>query len=55
VALKTNDDRWKVALWGKNITDEAYQVYLNDLPAFGWLLNGYAAPATYGVSVEYNF
>ena len=55
VALRTDDGNWKLALWGKNLTDEAYQVYLNDLPAFGWLLNGYAAPRTYGLTLNYTF
>ena len=54
-AIKSNDGKWEAAIWGKNLADEAYQVYLNDLPAFGWLLNGYAAPRTYGVSVNYKF
>ena len=54
-AVKSSDGKWEAALWGKNLSDEAYQVYLNDLPAFGWLLNGYAAPRTYGVSLNYNF
>ncbi|MFT5710843.1 MAG: iron complex outermembrane receptor protein [Halioglobus sp.] len=55
LALESSDGDWSIAAWGKNLTDEAYQVYLNDLPAFGWLLNGYAAPRTYGVTVAFNF
>lgn len=53
--IRSTDGRWGVSVWGKNITDTEYVTYLNDLPAFGWLLRGYGAPATYGVSLEYNF
>lgn len=54
VSVKS-ESGWKASVWVKNLTDEAYQVYLNDLPAFGWLLNGYAAPRTVGVNVGYEF
>ena len=50
-----SENGWNASVWVKNLTDEAYQVYLNDLPAFGWLLNGYAAPRTFGVNVKYEF
>jgi iron complex outermembrane receptor protein len=55
VSIDDFDNGWKVSVWVKNITDEEYQVYLNDLPAFGWLLNGYAAPRTFGINVGYEF
>jgi iron complex outermembrane receptor protein len=55
VAIANLDAGWEASLWVKNLTDEEYQVYLNDLPAFGWLLNGYAAPRTIGINVGYEF
>lgn len=55
VSLSAPDDKWKFSVWGKNITGTEYVVYLNDLPAFGWLLRGYAAPATYGITLGYQF
>jgi len=54
-ALEFDDGRYTVAIWAKNLTNTAYVTYLNDLPAFGWLLRGYAAPRTFGGSVEFNF
>lgn len=45
----------ELSIWGKNLTNTDYIVYLNDLPAFGWLLNGYAAPRTFGGSVKVMF
>jgi len=53
IALVAADGRWEAALWGRNIGDEAYFVY-----------NGFvsealhaqpAMPATYGLSVSYNY
>ena len=55
VTLEAGDTAWRVSLWGKNITNTEYVTYLNDLPAFGWLLRGYGDPATYGISFEYQF
>lgn len=53
--IRSSDGNWAVSVWGKNITETEYVTYLNDLPAFGWLLRGYGAPATYGVSLQYDF
>ncbi|NIB38634.1 TonB-dependent receptor [Pseudomaricurvus alkylphenolicus] len=55
ISIGSADDQWRASIWGKNITEEEYTPYLNDLPAFGWLLKGYAPPATYGISLDYNF
>ncbi len=54
LTLESNDGTWSVSAWGKNLTESEYQIYLNDLPDFGWLLYGYAAPRTYGITVGYN-
>ena len=55
IALMSADDRWSLSLWGKNITDEDYLLYINDVPAFGLFLAIKAEPAIYGVSVDYKF
>lgn len=54
-SLESYNGNWRISIWGKNITGTNYVTYLNDLPAFGWLLRGYGDPTTYGLSVEYNF
>lgn len=55
LTLASSDDKWRVSAWGKNVTDEEYLRYINDVPGFGLFLVINAEPATYGVSVEYNF
>ncbi|MFT6956577.1 MAG: iron complex outermembrane receptor protein [Halieaceae bacterium] len=55
VALMSSDGKWSVSLWGRNLTDEDYLQYINDVPAFGLFLTIKAEPATYGVAVNYNF
>ena len=54
-SLMSADGKWSVSLWGKNITDEEYLQYINDVPGFGLFLTIKAEPATYGISLEYNF
>ncbi|MFC7051000.1 TonB-dependent receptor [Emcibacter nanhaiensis] len=49
------DDSWSVSLWGKNLTDTEYRTYVNDLPGFGWMLNIYGPPRTYGITASFNF
>ncbi len=54
VGLAAADERWAVNLWGRNITDEYY------FPAAyqggnGPYVRSVGMPATYGVSVAYNF
>lgn len=55
LALGAEDGSWEVALWGKNLGDEEYATYINDVSSFGFVLNIYGQPRTYGVSVDYNF
>lgn len=54
-SVVSGDGKWRVSAWGKNVTDEDYLRYINDVPAFGLFLVINAEPATYGISVEYNF
>lgn len=53
LALKGPDDRWSVGFFAKNLTKTTYRTYVNDLAAFGFLLNIHGAPRTYGVSASF--
>jgi outer membrane receptor protein involved in Fe transport len=53
VGLASADGRWRFSVWGKNLTDEEYLRYINDVPAFGLFLTINADPATYGIAFEY--
>jgi iron complex outermembrane receptor protein len=55
VVIESTHNDWRVSFWAKNITNTEYVTYLNDLPAFGWLLRGYGAPSTYGVTLDMKF
>lgn len=49
IGIGSKDDRWNIALWGRNLTDERYrtQVLFSSV-GFG---ESYGPPRTYGVSV----
>lgn len=49
IGIGSKDDRWNIALWGRNLTDERYrtQVLFSSV-GFG---ESYGSPRTYGVSV----
>ena len=55
ITLFPDSEEWEVSVWGKNVFDEQYITYVNDLPSFGLILNIYGAPATYGISVNYKW
>jgi len=54
VAVQSSDDRWRISLWGKNILDEEYRTYVNDVLGVG-VLNLYGEPRTYGLSVAFKY
>ena len=49
------DGSWKVTSWVKNLTKSTYRTYMNDLAGFGFTLNTYAPPRTYGVTLGFDF
>ena len=53
IAISGPDDRWTLALFGKNLTKTVYRTYVNELPDFGWILNIYGQPRTYGLSASF--
>lgn len=55
LALASMNNGWSVSLWGKNITNEKYLQYINDVPPFLFYLAIPNEPATYGVSVKFAF
>lgn len=49
------DDHWRIALWGKNLSDKQYRTHAFDLSEFpGVELGYYNPPRTYGVTVYYS-
>ncbi len=54
IELYSADDRWRVALWGRNLTDSVPRMALyNDGLDNFW--EDYGAPRTYGVTLGYDF
>ena len=62
--LRSEDGRWAVTAWGKNVTDETYYVAMANMPAAGFVSGGgfaggrggvawYGAPRAVGVSLTY--
>ncbi len=54
LSLEAPDSKWRVALWGKNLTDE---VIINNTFGLGALgnLRIYAPPRTYGLDIGFRF
>lgn len=55
VGIGAENQSWSVALFARNLTRSKYRTYVNDLPAFGWVLNIYGPPRTYGVVASVRF
>ncbi len=51
--LQSQDGKWEVSIWGKNIFDEEYITYINNIAFFK--LDIYGEQATFGGNVRYNF
>ncbi|WP_317929508.1 TonB-dependent receptor [Halioxenophilus sp. WMMB6] len=50
------DTKMRVSLWGKNLTDESYYTTgVNIYQTFGFDINSYAEPRTYGIDLEVMF
>lgn len=51
-----NDDRSQVALWGRNLTDEAYfNALVPAVSSLGFTTRFYGAPRTYGAEISHSF
>lgn len=53
VAWSPTDGKYRLSLWGKNLTDETYETYVAT-NAFGDSVN-YGQPLSYGVAVDFRF
>ncbi len=52
-ALASQDGKWEVAVWGRNVFDKEYLTYINNIAFFK--LDIFGEPATFGGSVSYRF
>jgi len=58
IGLESNDGRWRVSIWGNNLTDEVYKQRLFDLSGLTFVaqkLISLGQPRTYGVRLRLNF
>jgi len=58
VGLGAADDRWRVVLWGRNLTDEIYTERMFDLIGIGFVGQKFidlGQPRTYGLRLMVNF
>lgn len=56
IALRASDDRWEIAAWGKNLTDEFYVTSAIDLiDSFGYDYFHVGAPRTFGLDATVRF
>lgn len=51
VGFGTEDGRWKLSFWGKNLTNKLYESGKSDV--IGSVLVSYAAPRTYGATLKW--
>jgi iron complex outermembrane receptor protein len=54
ISLLSNDGKWEVAAWGKNLTDEEYdqERFFSDF--IGMVSAGQGTPRQYGMTFNYN-
>jgi iron complex outermembrane recepter protein len=57
LALESSDDKWSVAVWARNLTDETYITEAYQVLGFGFYIAGanYSYPRTYGLTLGRNF
>lgn len=53
IALASDDDVWRVAIWGRNVFNKDYLTYINNISFFKIDIHG--EPATFGVSASLRF
>ncbi len=52
-AVASQDGKWEVAVWGKNLFDEEYLTYVNNIGFFK--LDIFGQQRTFGANIRYNF
>jgi len=51
----SEDEKWRVAIFGENITDEEYRTFSFDLAFLGFSTDVYGKPSWFGATVGYTF
>ena len=58
IGVESNDGRWRVSLWGRNLTDEVYKTRLFDLSGLTFVaqkLISLGQPRQYGIRLRLSF
>lgn len=55
VALASNDNMVEVGIWGKNLTNQEYRYYVNDISSLGVVGDFWNEPLTYGIDLTMKF
>ena len=55
LGVEPEDGAWSVNVWGKNLADEGYFQYVNDLSSLGSILTTPGLPRTYGMDFSLRF
>ena len=55
IGIEPTDGNWSASLWMKNLTDEEYTQYINDLQGLGSVLTTPGYPQTYGIDLSLRF
>ena len=55
LGLHSADEKWDISIWVKNLTDEEYLTYTNNLPGPGFKLDIFGEQRSTGVTVGYKF
>ena len=54
IGIGSQNNDWRVSLWVKNLTDEEYTQYINDLSGLSAILNTPGYPRTFGLNVAFS-
>jgi outer membrane receptor protein involved in Fe transport len=60
LSYQSADSRWRISLWGRNLTDEAYKTHnvtivVTPTPLVVAAMDTYALPRTYGVDFTWKY
>jgi iron complex outermembrane receptor protein len=55
LSLRSADDKWGVAFWGKNLFDKFYLTNEIGVPGFGFIYSHEGTPMMYGVRFDYHW
>jgi iron complex outermembrane recepter protein len=55
MGLQSSDGRYSVTAWVKNAVNTYYRTYVHDLPGYGFTINLYGPPRTFGVTLAVKY